>query len=162
MKRSHIIMMCGVAGSGKTTYALQKEQEGYIRLSIDETIWKDFGKYGVDYPKELYSEYSKIVEEKLRNHLINYLNEGKDVVIDFSFWQKSKRVEYRGLIENLNGIVSLVYLKASKNILEKRLKERSKRFDANAAFTITDSILTMYLNGFEEPIDEGEAVIVQK
>ena len=33
---SKVIMMCGVCGSGKTTYAKKKEQEGYIRLSIDE------------------------------------------------------------------------------------------------------------------------------
>lgn len=30
---SKVIMMCGVCGSGKTTYAKKKEQEGYIRLS---------------------------------------------------------------------------------------------------------------------------------
>jgi len=34
----HVIMMCGVCGSGKTTYAKQKEEEGYIRLSIDEEM----------------------------------------------------------------------------------------------------------------------------
>lgn len=27
---SKVIMMCGVCGSGKTTYAKKKEQEGYI------------------------------------------------------------------------------------------------------------------------------------
>ena len=31
-----VIMMCGICGSGKTTYAKQKEKEGYVRLSIDE------------------------------------------------------------------------------------------------------------------------------
>ena len=30
---SKVIMMCGVCGSGKATYAKKKEQEGYIRLS---------------------------------------------------------------------------------------------------------------------------------
>ena len=37
---SKVIMMCGICGSGKTTYAKKKEQEGYIRLSIDEEMWK--------------------------------------------------------------------------------------------------------------------------
>lgn len=32
MYLSKVIMMCGVCGSGKTTYAKKKEQEGYIRL----------------------------------------------------------------------------------------------------------------------------------
>ena len=41
---SKVIMMCGVCGSGKTTYAKKKEQEGYIRLSIDEEMWKLYGR----------------------------------------------------------------------------------------------------------------------
>ncbi len=30
--------MCGVAGSGKTTYAQGLEAQGYTRLSVDEEI----------------------------------------------------------------------------------------------------------------------------
>ena len=46
---SKVIMMCGVCGSGKTTYAKKKEQEGYIRLSIDEEMWKLYGRKGIDW-----------------------------------------------------------------------------------------------------------------
>lgn len=45
------------------------------------------------------------------------------------------------------------------NDLRERLKIRSQRLDANAAFTSTDEILTDYLSGFEAPIGEGEIVI---
>uniref|UniRef100_UPI001CD78977 AAA family ATPase n=1 Tax=Enterococcus casseliflavus TaxID=37734 RepID=UPI001CD78977 len=45
-----VLLMCGVSGAGKTTYSKQKEQEGYVRLAIDELIWEDYGVYGVDYP----------------------------------------------------------------------------------------------------------------
>jgi len=43
-----VLLMCGVSGAGKTTYSKQKEQEGYVRLAIDELIWEDYGVYGVD------------------------------------------------------------------------------------------------------------------
>ena len=33
---SKVVMMCGVCGSGKTTYAKQLEKNGFVRLSIDE------------------------------------------------------------------------------------------------------------------------------
>ena len=56
---SKVIMMCGVCGSGKTTYAKKKEQEGYIRLSIDEEMWKLYGKKGIDYPEEQYEKLSE-------------------------------------------------------------------------------------------------------
>lgn len=55
---SKVIMMCGVCGSGKTTYAKKKEQEGYIRLSIDEEMWKLYGRKGIDYPEEQYEKLS--------------------------------------------------------------------------------------------------------
>ena len=57
-----VIMMCGICGSGKTTYAKQKEKEGYVRLSIDEEMWKIYGRKGIDYPNEQYEKLSEIVE----------------------------------------------------------------------------------------------------
>lgn len=62
---ANVIMMCGVCGSGKTTYALKKEKEGFIRLSIDEEMRNTYGKYDVDYPAEEYSRLSEEVEEYL-------------------------------------------------------------------------------------------------
>lgn len=34
-----VVMMCGVAGSRKTTFSQQLEKGGFLRLSIDEEIW---------------------------------------------------------------------------------------------------------------------------
>lgn len=54
-----VIMMCGVAGSGKTTFAQQLEKAGFKRLSIDEEIWTVHGRYGIDYPAEKYEHYKE-------------------------------------------------------------------------------------------------------
>jgi hypothetical protein len=35
--------MCGIAGSGKTTYAQRLQHAVFKRLSIDEEIWRRFG-----------------------------------------------------------------------------------------------------------------------
>lgn len=158
---SVVVMMCGVAGSGKTTYAQQLEKEGYIRLSIDEKLWSTYGRYGIDYPVEKYDEYSEIVEQKLSQQLTILIQQKKNVVIDFSFWQRAKRGRYKTLIEKAGGQWKLIYMKATPELLQTRLKKRSERFDANAAFPITDDILTAYLHGFEEPLNEGEIVIEQ-
>jgi hypothetical protein len=48
---------------------------------------------------------------------------------------------------------------STSDTLRARLNSRSRRFDANAAFPITDEILNDYLTGFEEPSGEGETVI---
>jgi len=156
-----IVMMCGIAGAGKTTYAQKLEKDGYIRLSVDEELWSTYGRYSIDYPAEKYEEYSKFVREKLSKKLTSLIQQKKNVVIDSSFWQRAIRDKYKQLIEKTGGQWKLIYLKANSELLRARLRERSERFDANAAFTITDDILEAYLDGFEEPLDEGEIVIEQ-
>lgn len=72
-------MMCGICGSGKTTYAKQKEKEGYVRLSIDEEMWKTYGRKGIDYPNEQYEKLSEIVEMALQKELLSLIQQGKYV-----------------------------------------------------------------------------------
>lgn len=154
-----VVMMCGVAGSGKTTFAQQLEKKGFVRLSIDEEIWTTNGRYGIDFPVEKYEKYKEDAERKLRNQLVKLIQDKQQVVVDFSFWQRSRRNQYKQLIEEAGGKWKLIHLKVHPNDLRVRLKIRSQRFDANASFTITEDILTSFLNGFEEPLGEGEIVI---
>ncbi|MGM0751703.1 MAG: AAA family ATPase [Bacillota bacterium] len=153
-----VVMMCGVAGSGKTTFSQQLEKNGFVRLSIDEEIWATYGRYGIDFPMEKVEEYKKEAERKLRNELVKFIQDKKQVVIDFSFWDRARRDQYKQLIEKSGGKWKLIYLKVSPDDLRERLKIRNKRFDANA-FPITEELLTSYLNGFEIPNGEGEMVI---
>jgi len=151
--------MCGVAGSGKTTYAQRLEAEGYARLSIDEEVWARFGRYGIDYDAGSYSVLSEVAEDALRRRLLELIASGRDVVVDFSFWSRSSRARYKQLVEDAGGCWRLVHLQVPPNILRQRLAERSMRFDANAAFTIDEATLLRYLDGFEAPDGEGEEVL---
>ena len=159
---SKVIMMCGVCGSGKTTYAKKKEQEGYIRLSIDEEMWKLYGRKGIDYPEEQYEKLSEQVEAALQKKLLSLIQQGKDVVIDFSFWSKENRNVYKELIQKAGAETELVYMKASKELLQKRLYKRNQVLNANSPFVITDEILEHHYHAFQEPCGEGEKVILQK
>lgn len=153
------VMMCGVAGSGKTTFAQKLEQQGFVRLSIDEDIWSTHGRYGIDYPEEAYESFKEQSERKLRDGLKELLEAKRHVVVDFSFWQQQRRGEYKQLIEQHGGQWVLVHLNVEPDELRRRLRIRSERFDANAAFTITEEILTRFLDGFETPAGEGERVV---
>jgi predicted kinase len=160
MPGSEVVLMCGIAGSGKTTYARRLEGAGYIRLSIDEEVWSQFGRYGVDYPADEYGEKSGHAETALRHRLSTLVGQGRPVVVDNSMWSRAVRDEYKQLIEDAGGSWRLVYLKASPEFLTQRLSHRGERFDANAAFPITDDLLAGYLAAFEEPSGEGEEIIV--
>ncbi|MNI61138.1 Zeta toxin [compost metagenome] len=154
-----VVLMCGIAGSGKTTFSQKMEQAGYTRLSIDEEVWSANGRYGVDYPTDKYREYLDEAHIRLRSAIVQCIQEKKQAVVDSSFWRRSEREEYKRLIEQAGGQSRLLYLKVHPDELRKRLKIRSERFDANAAFTITDELLTTFLQGFEEPEGEGEIVV---
>lgn len=157
--RPQVVMMCGVAGSGKTTYAQRLEARGYVRLSIDEEVWTRFGRFGIDYDPADYQEHSSVAEGELVHRLVSLIRQGRHVDLDFSFWQRATRDHYKQLIENAGGRWRLVYLKVDPALLRQRLDLRSERFDANAAFPITDDILNAYVSGFEEPNGEGQEVI---
>ena len=154
-----VVMMCGVAGSGKTTFSQRLEKKGFVRLSIDEEIWSTNGRWGIDFPMDKFEEYRKDAESKLRKRLIQLIHDKQQVVIDFSFWDRLRRNEYKKLIEESGGKWKLVYLKVHPDELRKRLKLRNQRFDANS-FPISDELLNSYVNGFEVPSDEGEIVVV--
>ena len=154
-----VVLMCGLAGSGKTTFAQHLEAAGFIRLSIDEEIWATRGRYGLDYPAEQYPQFQREAEAILRHRLRKLIHLDESVVVDFSFWQRSRREEYKQLVEEEGGRWKLIYLKTSPELLRQRLDSRAPRFDANAAFPITQTILEGYVGGFEAPVGEGEIVV---
>ncbi len=155
---SLVVMLCGVAGSGKTTFSQLLEKKGFVRLSIDEEIWATNGRWGIDFPMDKFEEYRKEAERKLRNRLIKLIHDKQQVVIDFSFWDRVRRNQYKKLIEDSGGNWKLIYIKVHPDDLRERLKLRNKLFDANS-FPISEELLTSYLNGFEIPKGEGEIVL---
>lgn len=159
-EQPEVVLMCGLAGSGKTTYAKDLETNGYVRLSVDEEIWHRFGRYGVDYEPAQYEEHTEVARRALRERMLSLIAQRRNVVIDSSFWQRSTRQVYKDLIEQAGARWRLVYLKADRTLLRQRLQTRAERFDANAAFPITDELLDRYVRGFEAPLHEGEEVIV--
>jgi predicted kinase len=155
-----VVLMCGLAGSGKTMYAKGLERKGYVRLSVDEEVWRRFGRYGIDYEPAQYEQYSEVARQALQDQLLILIAEGRNIIVDSSFWQQSRRDQYKRLVEQAGGRWRLIYLQADPELLRRRLTARAARFDANAAFPITDDLLAQYLDNFEPPADEGEEIIV--
>ena len=153
------VLMCGLAGSGKTTFAMQLETVGFRRLSIDEEIWRRYGRYGLDYPPEQYGAHVEAARALLRTQLIEELRGGQAVVVDSSFWSRAHRDDFKAAVEGAGGIWRLVYLKADEALLRERLAARRERFDANAAVPIGEAALARFLASFETPRGEGETTV---
>lgn len=74
-----VYLLCGLTGSGKTTYARQLEAGGAVRLSVDEEVYARHGRYGVDYPMSEYFEREGPVVDELPRRLAELVESGHDV-----------------------------------------------------------------------------------
>ncbi len=154
-----VCIMCGVAGSGKTTWARALEGRGLVRLSIDEEIWRRFGRYGADYDADEYAAHQSVAQTHLDVELRALLDAREPVVLDYSFWRRADRERYRSLIEHHGRRRRLLVLRVEPVLLRRRLLVRQDTVDANGAFPVTDGLLDRYLAGFEWPKDEDETLL---
>ena len=154
--------MCGLPGSGKTTYAMELVRRGYARLSIDEAVWQRLGRRdaGRVLEPEAYDRLKNEVRDEQRQELVGLMLAGRDVVVDYSFWSRGHRDDYKTLVESHGCRWELIHLKADRTTLERRLKARNDEDGANAV-TVGEELLDRYLAAFEEPVGEGEQVVTE-
>ncbi|MFG3225767.1 AAA family ATPase [Kitasatospora sp. NPDC048194] len=84
---------------------------------------------------------------------------GRDVVVDYSFWSRAARDDYKALVESNGGRWELVHLKVDRATLEARLAVRNEQCGADAV-TVDEQLLAGYVAKFEEPVGEGERVVL--
>lgn len=157
-----VVLMCGLPGAGKTTYAMELVRRGYARLSIDEAVWRRLGQRdaGRVLEAEAFDRLKEEVRSEQRQELVELMLTGRDVVVDYSFWSRAARDDYKTLIERYGCRWELVHLKADRATLEQRLKLRNGEEGANSV-TVDETLLLRYLTDFEEPRGEGEQVLTQ-
>jgi predicted kinase len=153
-----VYLLCGLTGSGKTTYAKRLEAAGALRLSVDEEVFARHGRYGADYPVAEYFDLERPVVEELRRRLIELIESGHDVVLDHGLWRRSDRDAYKRLVEAHGGRWRLLYFKVDPGVLRQRLADRNRRGDANALM-VTPSALEDFIARFDEPVGEGEELV---
>ncbi|MGY2746357.1 AAA family ATPase [Pseudarthrobacter sp. O4] len=158
VKTSTVVLMCGVAGSGKTSYAKALEAEGYVRLSVDEEMWRQDRELAARFGTPEYFDFTVAVERQLRIRLVELMAEGRDIVVDLSFWSRQRREEYKELVTAHGAAWQLVYLDVPRDELLRRLELRRLHAGPNSA-PVGPAYLDKFLAGFEAPADEGETVI---
>ena len=147
--------MCGPAGSGKSTVARELEAQGFSRLSFDDESWRR-GFRTMPLPEDLH----RTIERDLRKRLVTLVGEGCDVVLDFSFWSRQMRDEYRRLLMPLGVEPETLYVQTPRAVALARVDAR--RAAHGDDFQLPAELAATYFDAFEPPgPDEGPLTVIR-
>jgi predicted kinase len=148
--------MCGPAGAGKSTYAQRLESEGMVRLCFDVEMWRrDIST--VPPPPDV----REGIEADLQARLLDLVAAGTDVVLDFSFWSRRMRDEYRRLLEPAGVVPETIYLATDRETVLSRM--RTRRGSHSDDFVLTEDVVALYFDHFEPPTpDEGPITVIRQ
>lgn len=153
---SRVIFMCGPSGSGKSTHAQRLESEGMVRLSFDVEMWRR-GISAVPLPQDVREE----IEADLRARLLALVAEGRDVVLDFSFWSRQMRDDYRSLLRPTGVVPETYYLATDRETVLARV--RARRGSHADDFRLTEELAAQYFHHFEAPTpNEGPLTVIRQ
>ena len=152
---SRVIFMCGPSGAGKSTYAQRLESEGMVRLSFDIEMWRR-GISTVPLPADFRDE----IETDLRAQLLELVAASTDVVLDFSFWSRGMRDDYRKLLEPTGVVPETIYLATDRETVLNRM--RARRGSHSDDFVLPENLVALYFDHFEPPThDEGALTVIR-
>jgi predicted kinase len=139
-----LLLICGLPGAGKTTLAKRLEQERpALRLTPDEWM----AALRID----LFDESRRSAVEGLQWQITaRTLALGADVILDWGFWSRVERDDYRGRAKRLGARAELYYLELSPTALWERVDARNRELPPATAH-ITRAQLEQYTRSFEPP-----------
>lgn len=149
-----VVLVCGVAGAGKSTHARSLEADGFARLSFDEVAWDEGFR---DHP--LPDEVARSIHDRLRVRMLELVADGRDVVVDTSFWSRASRDRYRAWLAEVGVVPVVHHVVAPREVVLARLAARSGTGPHDVV--VPPALADRYLAGFEPPTpDEGPVVPV--
>lgn len=144
-------LMVGLPCSGKTTLAKQLEKiDSVLRMTPDE--WH-LCLYGQDIAEEQHEQRHDYVEALLWNVAARALILGIDVILDYGFWLRCQREDFRLRAEKIGVRCVIHYTEASRETLLIRLKERNA-CPPKGAFHIPEEKLQQWIALFEPPTED--------
>jgi predicted kinase len=114
------------------------------RLSFDQEAWSR-GITTMPLPQDVHGD----IERVLRARLVDLVRAGADVVLDFSFWSRDMRDEYRDFLKPLGVVPETVYLATDRATVLRRITARAARDGDD--FKISPELAAFYFDHFEVP-----------
>lgn len=139
-----LFLICGLPGAGKTTLAKQIERDhAALRLTPDEWMARIVGD-GFD------DKRRAAVEAAMWEIAARVLGLGVSVVLDFGFWPRADRDDYRARAAAIGVECRLCVLDPPLEVLRERLAARRADTPGDT-FVVSDEQLALYATWWEPP-----------
>jgi predicted kinase len=141
-------LMVGLPCSGKTTLAQKLESEqSALRLTPDEWQVRLFGQ---DAEEPEHDTRHNLIETMLWNIANRALVLGTNVILDFGFWAREEREDFRLRAKQLGASSEVHFLDVSEHELIRRLEVRNSQF-SHESFHIPVNMMKPWIAFFQRP-----------
>jgi predicted kinase len=143
--------MVGLPCSGKTTLAKKLEYElSALRLTPDE--WQ-IGLFGQDANEPEHDARHSFIEAMLWNIASRALELETNVILDYGFWAKEEREDYRLRAKRLGASSEVHFLDVAEDELLRRLAVRNS-LPSQESFHISEERMKPWIAFFQKPTPE--------
>lgn len=140
--------MVGLPCSGKTSLAQKLERErSALRLTPDE--WQ-IGLFGQDAKKPEHDVRHTFIEAMLWNIASRALELETNVILDFGFWAREEREDYRLRAKRLGASSEVHFLDVPEDELLRRLADRNSQ-PSQESFHISEESMKSWILFFQRP-----------
>lgn len=141
-------LMVGLPCAGKTTLAQKLEHElSALRLTTDEWHIRLFGQDAED---PAHDARHTLIELMLWQVASRALELGTNVILDFGFWAREEREDYRSRAQSLGASSEVHFLDVLPDELLRRLRVRNSQ-SSPASFYIPEEMLKRWIEFFQRP-----------
>ena len=143
-----LYLMVGLPCSGKTTRAKELEYELFaLRLTPDE--WQ-VNLFGHDVYDPEHDKRHSLIEDMLWQIAARALSLGINIILDFGFWAKEERDDYRTRAKKLGARSEVIFMDVGEEELMKRVRVRNDNLTNTIAY-IPEELMISWIRFFQRP-----------
>lgn len=143
-----LYLMVGLPCSGKTTKARELENKLFaLRLTPDE--WH-VNLFGHDTSDPEHDKRHYLIEDMLWQIAARALSLGTNIILDFGFWAKEERDDYRSRAEKIGARSEIVFMDIDEEELMKRVRMRNENLTNTIAY-IPEELMISWIRFFQKP-----------